>query len=63
MLLFVPSCVAHEKSRDFLTSTGGGDMQNLDMSDEARRAMLIMQIPYILYLSTTIIIVKIIQPK
>ena len=60
MLLFVPYCVAHEKSLDFLTPTGGGNIQNLDMSDEARRAMLIMQITYILYLSTNNIIVKII---
>ena len=51
MLLFVPYCVAHEKSRD-LTSTGGGNMQNLGMLVEARRAMLI---PYILGLSTTIV--------
>jgi len=63
MLLFVPYRVAHEKSRDFLTPTGGGNIQNLDMPDEARRAMLIMQKPNILDWRTTTSIVKTIQPK
>jgi len=31
MLLFVPYCVAHEKSLDFLTLTGGGNMQNFNI--------------------------------
>ena len=51
MLLFIPYCVAYEKSLNFLTPTGGENMQTFSKYLESKRIVLKQATYYLVWVS------------